>query len=155
MDEVLPRRSGTMAVLKDLLRVKGFEVHTVSATATVLEAIDVMNDHRVGALVVTDEKGVRGIFTERDVLRRVVAAEKPPSQVRLAEVMTRDVICCDPSTTIEEAARMMKDRRVRHLPVCDEKGGLMGLVSIGDVNAYYVNAHETTINELKEYVYGR
>ena len=144
-----------MAVLRDLLAIKGSEIHTISRTATVLEAIELMNDHRVGALVVTDERGVRGIFTERDVLRRVVAAEKPPSRVSVADVMTRDVICCSPSTSIEEAARVMKERRVRHLPVCDERGRLMGLVSIGDVNAFYVNAHQATIQHLEEYVYGR
>jgi CBS domain-containing protein len=98
---------------------------------------------------------VMGIFTERDVLRRVIAAEKSPNNVRVGEVMTRDVVCCPPETDIDEASRIMRDRKVRHLPVCDGDGALLGLVSIGDLNAYHASSQEAQIHFLSEYVYGR
>ena len=144
-----------MTTLADLLAMKDPHVHTLGTGATVLEAIRLMNEERIGALVIMEKGRVAGIFTERDVLRRVVEDRRSPAALKVAEVMTTQVICCSPGTPIEEAGRLMKERRVRHLPVCDEAGRLMGLVSIGDVNAYHVHAHEATIHALQEYVYGR
>lgn len=144
-----------MATLGEILRTKGATVLTISASSTVLEAIYLMNEHRVGAVVVTEGDRVVGMFTERDVLRRVVPHERPPAQLSVAEVMTADVLCCGPETTVEEASRIMKDRRIRHLPVCRSFGPLLGLVSIGDLNAYHASAREAAIHHLEEYVYGR
>ena len=141
------------ATVKDLLVRKGSHVHTVQDSQTVLEAIRVMNQHRIGALVVLRDGRIVGMFTERDVLQRVVEHQRPPAQVAVAEVFTPDVICCAPEMTIEEASRIMKEQRVRHLPVCDPYGRLMGLVSIGDINAFYVGLQQETIEELREYVY--
>jgi CBS domain-containing protein len=142
-----------MATVREILSVKGSQVHTVSPSRTALEAITLMNDQRIGALVVTEEGRLVGMFTERDVLRRVVAHERPPSQVAVAEVMTPDVMCASPDMPVEEASRIMKDYRIRHLPVCDEAGRLLGMVSIGDINAYHANAQEEQIHYLREYVY--
>jgi len=140
----------------DILADKGSDVYTISPSATVLEATHAMNDQKIGALVVKDALGrVMGIFTERDVLRRVIAEEKSPNSVRVGEVMTRDVVCCPPETDIDEASRIMRDSRVRHLPVCDGDGTLLGLVSIGDLNAYHASSQEAQIHFLSEYVYGR
>jgi CBS domain-containing protein len=140
----------------DILADKGSDVYTISPSATVLEATHAMNDQKIGALVVKDALGrVMGIFTERDVLRRVIAEEKSPKSVRVGEVMTRDVVCCPPETDIDEASRIMRDSKVRHLPVCDGDGTLLGLVSIGDLNAYHASSQEAQIHFLSEYVYGR
>jgi CBS domain-containing protein len=128
---------------------------TVSPDDTVLAATKLMNDHLVGCVLVTEAGRMVGIFTERDVLRRVVAACRPPTEVRVAEVMTRDVICCRPETTVDEARSLMKDRRVRRLPVISQDGNLVGLVSIGDLNAYLTNSQEVTIHYLEEYLHGR
>ena len=145
-----------MPSVMDILADKGTDVFTISPTATVLEATHAMNDQKIGALVVKDSSGrVMGIFTERDVLRRVIAEEKSPNNVRVGEVMTRDVVCCPPETDIDDASRIMRDRKVRHLPVCDGDGSLMGLVSIGDLNAYHASSQEAQIHFLSEYVYGR
>lgn len=139
-----------MTTVSDLLARKGGEVYTVAPTTTVLEATQRMNEHRVGAMAVLRDGCLVGMFTERDVLRRVVAEQRSPSQTRVGDVMTGDVICCGPDTTVEQVSRIMKDRRVRHLPVCDGNGRLAGLISIGDVNAFHARDQEETINLLNE-----
>src|SRR4051812_22042428 len=131
-----------MPTVMDILANKGSHVATIPSDATVLEATHVMNDRKIGALVVQDGNRVLGIFTERDVLRRVVAVERSPSATLVGEVMTKDVVCCPPDTEVDEASRIMRDRRIRHLPVCDDGTGLVGLVSIGDLNAYHASSQE-------------
>jgi CBS domain-containing protein len=114
-----------------------------------------MNDAMIGALVVTEGDRVVGIFTERDVLRRVVAAERSPSQTLVGEVMTTSVACCTEDTEIDDARGVMKNRRIRHLPVVGGDGRIVGLISIGDLNAYYAGDQEHTIHMLHDYLYGR
>jgi CBS domain-containing protein len=144
-----------MAVVRDLLEVKGTHVMSIGRQATVLDAAVMMNDYKIGALVVIDQGKVIGIFTERDVLHRVVAERRDPAQATVGEVMTRDVVYCGPETEVDEASLLMKERRVRHLPVVDAAGGMVGLISIGDINAYHANSQEKTIYHLHEYIYGR
>ncbi len=120
-----------------------------------LEATIEMNRRRVGSLVVLDGERIAGIFTERDVLLKVVAEDLPPSRVTVGQVMSREIICCAPDTDIDDASEIMRARRVRHLPVCDGDGRLLGLVSIGDLNAYYASSREVQIQHLHNYVYGR
>jgi CBS domain-containing protein len=141
--------------VSDILATKGSQVWTVGSSATVLDAALLMNEHKIGALVVCDGRRVAGMFTERDVLRRVVSERRDPATVTVGDVMTKEVICCTPETTIDEARGAMKNRRIRHLPVCDGDGGLKGLVSIGDLNAYENSSQEQTIHLLHEYLYGR
>jgi CBS domain-containing protein len=114
-----------------------------------------MNQYQVGALVVMKEGQVVGMFTERDVLRRVTAEMRSPKDVFVAEVMTGEVICCPPETDVADASAIMRQRRIRHLPVRDGDGKLIGLVSIGDLNAFYASAQEQTIHYLTDYIYGR
>jgi CBS domain-containing protein len=142
-----------MTTVRDILRRKGAGVLKVPEHSTVLEATRYMNRQRVGAVVVTDEDRLVGIFTERDVLQRVVAEERPPGYTRVGDVMTSRVICCAPETEIDEASRIMKDHRIRHVPVCDADGRLLGLVSIGDVNAQHASEQEAQIQYLNEYLY--
>jgi CBS domain-containing protein len=144
-----------MATVKDILAVKGSQVLTISPDASVLLAATLMNDHRVGSVVVLDQGRVAGMFTERDVLRRVVGDQRDPAKTSVAEVMTADVICCRPETAIEEVRGAMKNRRIRHLPVVDDSNGLLGLISIGDLNAQLAAIQEQTIHLLHEYVAGR
>jgi len=143
-----------MPTVSDILSRKGDIVHAVSPMATVLEAVHKMNHHHIGSLVVMDEGFVVGMFTERDVLK-LVGLEQHPGKVRVQEVMTRQVHYCQPSTALDEASEMMKDHRVRHLPVCDELGRLRGLISIGDLNAQSVEYQGQTILALNDYIYGR
>ncbi len=122
---------------------------------TVLAATQRMNEHGIGALLVMDEGRLVGIFTERDVLRRVVAAELAPRTVRVADVMTTEIACCTPDTSIDDARNILRQHRIRHLPVVNADGEAEGLISIGDVNAYDASHQEVTIHFLNEYVYGR
>jgi len=144
-----------MPTANDILAHKGFSVHVVSPDANVLDAVERMNQLRVGAVVVMDQGQVKGMFTESGVLMRVVGQRKDPADVRVADVMTRDVICVGPHTDMEEISSIMKNKRIRHLPVCDDEGDLLGLISIGDVNAHHASNQEMHITYLNEYIYGR
>ncbi len=142
-----------MAVVRDLLNRKGTNIVSIGPTATVLEAARLMNDRSVGGLVVVDEKGgLLGIFTERDILRRVVAAGLSPDTTKVSEVFTRDVVTTTPDAPVEQCGAIMSNRRVRHLPVVDATG-LHGVVTIGDLLAHQVSEHETTIQHLNSYVF--
>ncbi len=142
-----------MAVVRDLLNRKGTDIVSVQPTASVLEAARLMNDRSVGGLLVVDEAGaLLGIFTERDILRRVVAAGLPPESTKVADVFTRDVVTCVPETSVDECGAIMSGRRVRHLPVVDTRG-LHGVVTIGDLLAHRVSEQETTIQHLNSYVF--
>lgn len=144
-----------MPMVQEILAGKGSQVHTVPAATTVLDATRLMNRHKIGAVVVMENGRVAGMFTERDVLSRVVALEIAPSRARVGEVMTRDIVCCVPGDDIDDVSRIMRDRRIRHLPVMNTHGELLGLISIGDVNAFHASSQESEIHMLKDYVYGR
>jgi CBS domain-containing protein len=139
----------------DILGQKGFSIHTVSPTSTVLDAVVRMNQLRVGAVVVMNQGDFVGMFTERDVLRRVVGERRDPATTKVNEAMTTEVIFCSPSTDIDEISAIMKNRRIRHLPVRDKDGELLGLISIGDVNAIHASNQQAHLSYLNEYVYGR
>lgn len=145
-----------MSQVHELLKRKGAAVRTTKPTATVLEAAELMNEHKIGSLVVVEAGGrVAGIFTERDVLRRVVGERRDPASTKVAEVMTKEVVCCTLKTTADEARWAMRMRRIRHLPVADEEGKLIGLISIGDLNADLQASQEQTLFLLHEYIAGR
>ena len=130
-------------------------VLTAERSETVLSATQRMNEFSVGSLIVTDDGRLCGIFTERDVLRRVVAEQRNPAETLVGAVMTTQVACCSGDTSIEEVRAIMKSHRVRHLPVVDSAGGLIGIVSIGDLNAHLSNDREVTLHFLNEYLHGR
>ena len=144
-----------MPSVRDVLAVKGNQVQSVSPSDRVLDAIRTMNQHKIGAVLVMHDGHVVGIFTERDVLRRVVGEERLPSHVTVGEVMTEDLICVGPDADLDEVATIMKNRKIRHLPVCEDDGKLHGMISIGDLNAYHASNQEAQIHFLSEYIYGR
>lgn len=141
-----------MPTVEAILQRKGRHVHSVPHDATVLEAARRMNEHRIGALVVVREDRVVGIFTERDVLNRVVAAQRDPATTRVQEVMSSPVACCSPQTTRNECRHVMRQRRIRHLPVVDGEK-LVGIISIGDINTDEGEEQQQTIRYLYEYMY--
>jgi CBS domain-containing protein len=144
-----------MGTVREILAKKGTQVWTIGKSATVLQAALLMNEHRIGALVVLEADRVTGVFSERDVLQRVVAGQRDPARTSVADVMTSDVVCGTLDTSIEEARGAMMNRRIRHLPLVDDDRRLLGLVSIGDLNAYQADGQEQTIHMLHEYLYGR
>jgi CBS domain-containing protein len=143
-----------MTTVRDILAAKQVELLSVGPDATVLSAALLMNEHRVGCLLVRDGGELRGIFTERDILRRVVAERRDPSTTPVRDVMTADVMCCRLHTDMAEARVVMMERRIRHLPVLDDHGALCGMISIGDLNAHEAHSKDQTIHLLHEYIYG-
>jgi len=139
-------------ILEDKARNTGAGVVTVTPETSVLQAAVLMNKHHIGALMVTDARGrTVGIFTERDVLTRVVAEGRLPELVQVKDVMTRDPIVCATDTTMDEIRRIMRDRRIRHLPVVSDDG-LVGLISIGDVNAAETRELTETVLYLEQFM---
>ena len=136
----------------DLLKKKGSSVTTIAAEATVLEAAEIMNDKRIGAVVVTRGERAVGIFTERDVLTRVVAAQLPPATTKLTDVMTFPMACCRRDTPVATCQSIMTGQRIRHLPVVEE-GELHGLISAGDILASEAEQKQLTIEYLHDYLY--
>lgn len=139
----------------EILSEKGMHVYSISPDETVLDATRRMNQHRIGAMMVMKNDRVAGIFTERDVLQRVIGEMQNPADVSVGEVMTRDIVCCAPDATLEEMSEIMRSRRIRHIPICDDEGTLMGLISIGDINAHHATQQSMQIHYLNEYIYGR
>ena len=122
--------------------------------ATVKDAARLMHDRRIGALVVAEGETLRGIFTERDVLWRVVAQGLDAAATRVRDVMTAEVIVVRPDRDVDEIETIMRDHRIRHLPVAGDHG-LVGMLSIGDLNAFRADADHQKVEYLTEYIYGR
>ena len=142
-----------MPTVQVVLTKKGGQVVTVGVEDSVLRAAALMNDRGIGGVVVLDGDRVAGIFTERDILRRVVAVGRDPATTMVREVMTAPVAFCRRETTLNECRSVMTEKRIRHLPVVDEHG-VCGIVTIGDLMAHEAGEHEATIQYLNEYIFG-
>jgi CBS domain-containing protein len=142
-----------MNIVKEILEDKGYEVYAISPSSTVLQAVELMCARHVGALLVATPEATLGIISERDVLTRVILERREPSETPIELVMTRAVVCVQPTTTVGEAMAVMTERRCRHLPVVVE-GGVIGLVSIGDLVRWASREQEIEIRMLTEYVSG-
>lgn len=141
-----------MSTVRDLLVRKGFAVVSVPPTATVLDAAHVMNDKGIGGVVVMEGTTLIGIFTERDIMRRVVAANRDPAQTLVSDVMTTECLTVLPDVQIAACRAMMSIRRIRHLPVVHD-GSLVGMITSGDVLAFEVTQAEAQIEQLEKYVF--
>ena len=142
-----------MATIEQLLQSKGSNVITVPPASTVFDAAKLMNQYHIGSLVVSEGTNAVGIFTERDVMRRVVAGQLDPASTTVEKVMTTPVACASPKTLIDEAKAVMREKRIRHLPVVDDDNKLCGMVSIGDLNRAENEAKEETIRYMEQYLY--
>jgi CBS domain-containing protein len=142
-----------MPSVQDVLNHKGGEVASVDRDRTVLDAAREMNRRRIGSLVVLEGKRVVGIFTERDILVRVVGECRDPTVVTVGEVMTAPVVCCEPGTDLAECKRIVTSRRIRHIPVI-RGGELVGIITSGDIMARESVEREVTLESLAEYIGG-
>jgi len=136
-----------------LLQAKSPVLHSIAPTATVQEAVALMNAHKIGCVVVLDGEKLAGIFTERDLLTRVVARGLDPRASTVAAVMTADLRTITPDTPLDQAMTLISEKRVRHLPVV-ENDRVIGLVSIGDVNKWAVDHLRFETESLRSYVAG-
>jgi CBS domain-containing protein len=141
-----------MKSLKQLLAAKGGQVYSIRPDATVFEALQLMAQKDVGALLVMDETHVAGIMSERDYARKVILQGKSSQDMRVRDIMTPDVVKVDPSSTVEECMSLMTQRRIRHLPICEDDK-LVGLVSIGDLVKEVIAEQEQTIKQLESYIH--
>ncbi len=128
-------------------------VATISPDGTVLQAAKIMNERHIGALVVTHHNEVVGIFTERDILNRLVAPERSLTETQIRDVMTTPVACCRRQTGEAECRALMRRKHIRHLVVVEEER-LVGVISIGDVIEDQNDEMDNTIHYLNEYMYG-
>ncbi len=142
-----------MSTVADLMRGKGNDTATIAAEESVLAAAGQMNACRIGALVVTKAGRPCGIITERDIMTRVVAAERSARDTVVDDVMTSPVVTCTDHTTLDELRSVMRQKRIRHVPVTDAEQSLRGMVSIGDLNTAQVEDMTETIEYLEQYMY--
>ena len=142
-----------MATVQTILAKKGRQVVSTTVSDSVLDAATLMNQRGIGGLIVLDGDQVVGMFTERDILRRVVAAKRDPVHTTVGQVMTTHVAFCRRETLLDDCRAVMTERRIRHLPVMDDHG-VCGIVTIGDLMAHEVTDREATIQYLNEYIFG-
>ena len=145
-----------MSTVKDLLVEKATtHVHRISESSSVLEAVKKMTRYRVGCLVVTrEDTTVSGIIAERDVIRRIACVQQDLTQIPVNDVMTREVIVCTPEDSVNTVRSVMSTQWIRQMPVVDRAGRLLGIVSIGDVNAHLISKDGVEISFLHDYIEG-
>jgi signal-transduction protein with cAMP-binding, CBS, and nucleotidyltransferase domain len=139
--------------VNEILYNKGGNVWTVSPDVTVFEAIQLMAEKNVGALLVTENDKLVGILSERDYTRKVALRGKSSKELKVAEIVSKEVTTATPSHSIEDCMRLMTDNRVRHLPIM-EGPEIKGVVSIGDLVNWIISAQTSTIHQLETYITG-
>src|SRR5688500_16083691 len=141
-----------MKSLKQLIDAKGGQVWSIAPDATVFEALKLMAQKDVGALLVMEGTRLAGIMSERDYARKVILQGKSSQDMAVRDIMTADVVKIDPSRTVEECMSLMTQRRIRHLPVCEGEK-LVGVLSIGDLVKEVIAEQEQTIKQLEAYIH--
>lgn len=139
--------------VKQILDQKGYDVLSIQQDASLYDALQLMRDKNVGALVVMDKERVAGIFSERDYARKVEYCNDSCQLIKVQDVMTSDLYFAKPETTVDEAMAMVTETRCRHLPVMDGDK-IIGLVSIGDLVKATIDEKEFVIQQLKKYITG-
>jgi len=143
-----------MAQVKDLLKTKGSDVWSVSPDTNVLEALRVMDEKDVGALLVLESDSLVGIFSERDFARAIVETGTCVISAEVKEYMTTKVFTIAPLNSVEDCLQVMSAKKIRHLPVMEDNK-LVGIISIGDVVKEMIASKESTISTLENYIEGR
>ena len=142
-----------MTNLSQLLDLNGHDMYSVAPDAAVLDAIRIMAEEHVGALLVLDDGKLVGIVSERDYARKVVLLGRSSTTTRVAQIMSTPVTTIGPEGTVDEAMRLMTERRIRHLPVV-RGGAVVGVVSIGDLVKSVIEEQRHTIEDLRSYIHG-
>ncbi|MBA1145950.1 CBS domain-containing protein [Ectothiorhodospiraceae bacterium WFHF3C12] len=139
--------------LGTIIKEKPGVLYSVAPEASVQEAVNVMVEGGVGCVMVMKQGRLEGLFTERDLMHRVVGREIDPSQITTSEVMTREIATVSPKLTVGEAMALCTEKRLRHLPVYEGET-LIGMVSSGDLTKYAVSEQQHTIEDLIKYISG-
>ena len=142
-----------MTTIAQLLNAKGKKIWSVEPKATIFEALEIMSEKGIGALLVMEDGKLKGIFSERDYARKVILKGKSSKETPVGELMTKKVFYIDSQKTINDCMAMMTAKRIRHVPVIEDNQ-VMGIVTIGDVVNQIISEQEVTINHLENYITG-
>lgn len=140
-----------MKKIRELLVEKGTEVWSVSPTASSFDALRLMVEKDIGAVLVMDQEHLVGVFSERDLTTKVVLQDRSAKDTPVSEIMTGRPVCVRPEQTVEDCMALMTDKRVRHLPVVEE-GRVVGIISIGDAVKATISAQQFVIEQLETYI---
>lgn len=143
-----------MRSVRDILREKGSHIYSITPEATIYEALEVMADKNVGALLVMAGDAAVGIISERDYARKIVLKGRLSRETAVHDIMVTDIVCIGPEADVERCMQLMTHNRVRHLPVL-ENGRLIGIISIGDIVKAIIEHKEEIIEQLKDYISGK
>ena len=142
-----------MKFVSQLLQSKGDDVWSVTPETTVYEALNLMAEKNIGALLVLEGDSLKGIFSERDYARKIILKGKSSRKIPVEEIMSSQVVCVRPNQNIDECMALMTDKRIRHLPVIESEK-LVGMISIGDVVRAVISEQEFVIHQLENYITG-
>ncbi|NEV61155.1 CBS domain-containing protein [Thiorhodococcus minor] len=140
-----------MKKIQELLEGKGASVWSIGPDATVFDALTLMAEHRIGALLVVDDNGPVGLISERDYAREGILRGRASRDTPVRDIMTHRVVCATPEQSLEDAMILMTEKRVRHLPVIED-GQVLGLVSIGDLVKSIISEQKFIIEQLEHYI---
>jgi len=137
-----------------ILKQKGGRIWSIHPSATVYDAIALMADKQIGSLLVMENSRLLGMLSERDYARKVILRGRSSKDTRVDEIMISDPVTIDPDCPIDDAMRVMTENRVRHLPIIEDRGTVVGIVSIGDLVKWIITSHQETIEQLQSYIAG-
>jgi CBS domain-containing protein len=140
-----------MLKVADILKTKGSNVFSVLPDSSVYDALKIMGEKNIGALMVIENDELKGIFSERDYARKVVLVNRTSRETKISEIMTPNVITISPSDTIDHCMEQMSEKRIRHLPVA-VNGKITGIISISDVVTAIIQMQKETISHLHDYI---
>ncbi len=141
-----------MKTVRQLLQAKGSQIYAIAPDARVFDALKLMAEKNVGALVVTEGGRLAGIMSERDYARKVILLSKSSHDIAVRDIMTAKVFTVHPGQTVEDCMALMTDKRIRHLPVTDGEH-VIGMLSIGDLVKEVIAEQEATIKQLESYIH--
>jgi CBS domain-containing protein len=142
-----------MTTVRDMIRKKGYQVFSIAPDATVLDALSMMAEHNIGALLVMSEGEMVGIVSERDCVRKVDVIGKNAKETKIKDIMTSNVITLEASHPLEECMSLMIEKNFRHMPVCEGKE-LLGILSVRDVLKEVIEVQQMMLSELERYITG-
>ena len=139
--------------VNQILSTKGKEVHSIVSTITVYEALKVMGEKNIGAVLIIEDNVLKGVLSERDYARKIVLKDKSSKKTHVNEIMEKEVFTVKPSDNLDYCMELMTAKRIRHLPVL-ENDTIVGIVSIGDVVKAIIELQKNTIQHLDSYISG-
>jgi CBS domain-containing protein len=143
-----------MRRIKRILETKGHDIWSIEPSATVYEAVHLLAEKKIGALLVMKKDQLVGIFSERDYARQIILKDRSSEATRVEEIMTDKVVHVQPNDEIVDCMALMTEHRIRHLPVIDKKK-VVGMISIGDLVRAVIAEQQSTINDLEKYISGQ